>query len=172
MCSISVENIKPIIEILSAILSPLIAIFTGIFIFQQKKIQEKQKRIELLKLRLEHIKGIFDTWGLFHQYIVYIKGYKAQIIVPPNNNYEDVIFSMEKIRAELFKYNFSTKYLFSQEIYKLEKNILDSLKNFIPSYGIPWTIYNLPIEEYSKNREMFNNLYKKYEEIMDKEGTM
>lgn len=170
MCNITIETIKPFIDVLSALLTPTVAICTACFIYQQKNIQHKQQQVELLKLQIEHIRNIFDTWGKFHQDIHYTKDLEAKIIVPKGMNEEDVIFPMEKVIAELFKYNFTTKYLFTQEIYNLEYKIISSLKSFIPSRGIPWSIYNLPLEEYIKSREMFNDLYKKYEEIMDKES--
>ena len=170
MCNI--ETIKSVIEVLSALLTPTVAICTAYFIYQQKTIQRKQQKMELLKLRIEHIRSIFDSCGNFHQDIHYIKGYKAEIIVPNGMNEESVIFPMEKIRAELYKYNLSTKYLFTDEIYELEKFIIESLSKFIPSHGTPFSVYGLPLEDYTKNREMFNELYKKYEEIMDKESKL
>ena len=170
MCNITIETIKPIIDIFSALLTPTIALCTFFIMSQQKNIQHKQQQAELLKLRVEHMKGVFDTWGKFHQDIHYIKGVEAKIIVPNNMYDEDVIYNMEKIIAELAKYNFTTKYLFSQEIYELEQTIITTLKNFIPSRGTPWSIYNLPLEDYTNNRELFNNLYEKYKEIMDKES--
>ncbi len=170
MCNISINTVKIGIEILSALLTPTIAICTAWFIYQQKNIQYKQQQVELLKLRIEHIKSIFDTWGKFHQDIHYTKGYEARIIVPNGLNDEMVITDMEKVIADLFKYNFTTKYLFPQEIYDLEYKIITSLKSFVPSRGTPWSIYNLPLEEYTNNRAMFDKLYKKYEEIMDKES--
>ena len=170
MCNITIETIKPIIDIFSALLTPTIALCTFFIMRQQKNIQHKQQQAELLKLRVEHMKGVFDTWGKFHQDIHYIKGVEAKIIVPNNMYNEDIIYNMEKIIAELAKYNFTTKYLFSQEIYELEQTIITTLKKFIPSRGTPWSIYNLPLEDYTNNRELFNNLYEKYKEIMDKES--
>ena len=170
MCNISINTVKIGIEILSALLTPTIAICTAWFIYQQKNIQYKQQQVELLKLRIEHIKSIFDTWGKFHQDIHYTKGYEARIIVPNGLSHEMVITDMEKVIADLFKCNLTTKYLFPQEIYNLEYKIITSLKSFIPTRGTPFSIYNLPLEDYSKNRDMFNDLYEKYEKTMDKES--
>jgi len=161
-----------IINIISALLTPTIAICTAIFMWQQKEIPKKQQKTELLKLRIGHIRDIFDTWGIFHQDIDYVKGYKARIIVPNGMNEENVIYDLEKVIAKLFKYNLSTKYLFNEDIYNLENEIIKSLKGFIPSRGTPWSVYNLPLEDYTKNRDMFNDLYKKYEEFMDKENKL
>lgn len=170
MCNIAIETIKHFIDVSSALLTPVITFCTFFILCQQKNIQHKQQQIELLKLRIEHMRAMFDTWGNFHQDIHYIKGYEAKIIVPNGITEEDVIFPMEKVRAELMEHNFSTKYLFTEDIYKLENDLIESLGKFIPSRGTPFSIYHLSIEEYTKNREMFNNLYKKYEKIMDKES--
>ncbi len=161
-----------IINIISALLTPTIAICTAFFMWQQKEIQKKQQKTELLKLRIEHIRDIFDTWGMFHQDIKFIRGYKAQIIVPNGMNEENVIYDMKKVIAKLYKYSLSTKYLFTEDIYNLENEIIKSLNRFIPPKGTPWSIYNLPLEDYTKNLDMFNDLYKKYEEIMDKENKL
>ncbi len=172
MCNIQIETIKSFIDILSALLTPTVAICTAWFIREQKNIQFKQQQTELLKLRIEHIRNVFDTWGNFHKNINYIKDYKAELFVPYGKNYEEVIYELEIIRADLYKYNLSTKYLFTDEIYKLEYEIIKSLSNFIPSRGTPFSIYHIPLKEYTQNREMFNDLYKKYEEIMDKENKL
>lgn len=113
MCNITIEDVKPIINILSALLTPTIAIFSTIFICQQKNIQRKQHLIEIFKLRIEHIKFFFNSWGNFNTYINYIPNYKAQIIAQ-NNNQEYIISSMEQVFAELYKHNLSTKMLFKQ----------------------------------------------------------
>lgn len=172
MCDISVNIIKTMIEILSALLTPTVAICTACVIYQQKNIQQKQQKAELLKLRIEHIRSIFGTWNEFNKNIKYERCLEAKITVPNGLHEEDVIDYMKKARAELIEHNFYTKYLFTEEIYKLENEIIKSLGNFIPSQGTPFSAYNLPLDEYTKNREMFNDLYKKYEEIMDKENKL
>lgn len=94
MCNIPIDTIKHIIDISSALLTPTIAICTAWFIWQQKNIQHKQQQAELLKLRIEHIRGIFDTWSKFHKDIHYVKGYKAQVIVPNGMHFIFIFFKI------------------------------------------------------------------------------
>ena len=166
MCNITIEDIKPIINILSALLTPTIAIFSTIFICQQKNIQRKQHLIEIFKLRIEHIKFFFNSWGNFNTFINYIPNYKAQIIAQ-NNNQEYIISSMEQVFAELYKHNLSTKMLFNDELYDMESDFINSLRNNIPSRGQDWTTYNIQ-ESYEVCRSKFNELYEKYVELLNK----
>lgn len=48
MCSITIEDVKPIINILSALLTPTIAIFSTIFICQQKIYNENNISLKFL----------------------------------------------------------------------------------------------------------------------------
>lgn len=168
MCNITIENVKPIINILSALLTPTIAIISTIFICQQKNIQHRQHLVEVFKLRIDHIKIFFNSWSSFNTYINYIPNYKAQIIAQ-NNNQEYIISSMEQVFAELYKHNLSTKMLFNEELFDIESNFINSLRNNIPSRGQDWTIYNI-LESYEDSRNKFNELYKKYVEILNKDN--
>ena len=168
MCNITIEYVKPIINILSALLTPTIAIISTIFICQQKNIQRRQHLVEVFKLRIDHIKFFFNSWGSFNTYINYIPNYKAQIIAQ-NNNQEYIISSMEQVFAELYKHNLSTKMLFNEELFDIESNFINSLRNNIPSRGQDWTIYNI-LESYEDSRNKFNELYEKYVEILNKDN--
>lgn len=168
MCNITIENVKPIINILSALLTPTIAIISTIFICQQKNIQRRQHLVEVFKLRIDHIKFFFNSWSNFNTYINYIPNYKAQIIAQ-NNNQEYIISSMEQVFAELYKHNLSTKMLFNEELFDIESNFINSLRNNIPSRGQDWTIYNI-LESYEDSRNKFNELYEKYVEILNKDN--
>ena len=76
---------------------------------------------------------------------------------------------MEQVFAELYKHNLSTKMLFNEELFDIESNFINSLRNNIPSRGQDWTIYNI-LESYEDSRNKFNELYKKYVEILNKDN--
>lgn len=166
MCNI--ENIKTFINILSAFLTPTIAICTAIFMWQQNDIQKKQQATEIFKLRVEHIKYIFNAWGSFNTYITYIPDYKAQVIAT-NGNQEIIISTMEKVYAELYKHNISTRSLFDKNISEIEKDFIDSLKNCIPAKGLAWSIYNI-LDSYQVSREKFNILYETLENTLNEQA--
>lgn len=167
MCNMNVENIKNIIEVLSAFLTPTVAICTAIFMYQQKNIQKSQQATEIFKLRVEHIKYIFNAWGSFNTYITFIPNYKAQIIAI-NGNQDMIISSMERVFAELYKQNISTTSLFGENISKIEKDFIESLRGCIPNKGQDWSIYNI-LDEYQLCREKFNTLYDTLEKTINQQ---
>lgn len=157
-----------LVQLISALLAPITAICSLLFMWQQKEIQEKQHKTELFKLRAEHTKFLFDTWGIFNTYIVYIPNYKAQII-SNNGNQEIIISTMKRAFASLYEHNIATRVLYNKELEELENTFIESLQSLIPSSGMEWTIYNI-LEGYEQSKELFNQLYTKYQEILYKEG--
>ena len=166
MCNITIETMKPVMDILSASLAPTIAICTGWFMWQQKEIQKKQHNTEIFKLRIEHMKFLFDAWGNFNTYISYIPNYKAQIIAN-NGNQEVIISTMRRVFADLFEHNVATPVLYNKNLQEKEEQFIKSLNAMIPSRGMDWTFYDI-LDEYETSKKLFNELYSDYQSLLYK----
>lgn len=161
------NNLQNFINILSMLLSPIIAVCTGLFMWQQKEIQKKQQRMELFKLRIEHIKNLFDYWGEYNKYIDYIPHYKAEIVATKGEQ-EEIISTFRYTYGKLYKHNMSTTVLFNKELCILEDDFIQAVLAIIPQNSHSWSIYNI-LEDYEICKDKFNALYNEYEEILNKE---
>ena len=167
MCNITIETMKPVMDILSALLAPTIAICTGCFMWQQKEIQKKQHNTEIFKLRVEHMKFLFDAWGEFNTYISSVSNYRAQVI-SNNGNQELVITTMRSVFADLYEHNIVTPILYNKNLQEKEEQFIKSLNAMIPSRGMDWTTYDI-LDEYEAAKKLFNELYSDYQKILYEE---
>lgn len=155
-----------ILKASSAYLTPIVAICTTVVIVLQVVLQRKQQKLELFKLRMEHIKSIFNIWHTFNSNIYYVKNSKA-ILISKEKEQNNIIDMMNNSIEMLNQHNLSTKSLFNKEIYELENSLISLLPRFIPSKGSMWTRYGLRIEEYMNAKKLFDNLLQKFEDLMN-----
>ena len=91
-----------------------------------------------------------DLWKKIHDDIDYIRDYWAELTTPKNMKIEEYVSIKEKFIYDLKILNMTTKHIFPEYIYDLEKEIILSLTNFIPSSGSLEGKHELPKEKYSK----------------------
>ena len=78
---------------------------------------------------------------------------------------------MKKAAAELLKHNLATNNLFDEEIYNLEKNFIDAMYNMIPNELELYDSIDIS-SDYKNLKNLFNELYDKYENILNNEGIL
>lgn len=156
-------------EIVSIISTAVVGLCTIYFMRQQVNIQKQQQKTKIFHLRVEHIQFLLNIWKDYNSYIYYDKKF-ASIIVG-NNNPNTIVLTMKKAAAELLKHNLSTNNLFNEETYNLEKNFIDVMYNMIPTELELYSNIDIT-SNYQELKKLFNELYDKYEKLLNKEGIL
>ncbi len=163
------KNSVSFFDIVSIISPMVVGLCTIYFMGQQVSIQKKQQKTKIFHLRVEHIQFLLNIWKDYNTYI-YSEKEHASIILN-GNNAKVIVLTMKKAAAELLKHNLVTNNLFDEEIYNLEKNFIERMFNIIPTEVELYE--NIQISsDYINLKSLFNELYDKYENILNKEGIL
>lgn len=155
-------------EIVSIISTAVVGLCTIYFMRIQVSIQKQQQKTKIFHLRVEHIQFLLNIWK---DYNTYICGDKNAYIVANKNNSNLIVLTMKKAAAELLKHNLATNNLFDEEIYNLEKNFIDAMYNMIPNELELYDSIDIS-SDYKNLKNLFNELYDKYENILNNEGIL
>ena len=137
---------------------------TGIFSFMmycvtttQRDIQEKQKNLELLKLRLEHSKKFTNIAMKICTFMIYnLKFDKKEY------------YEFNQLLSELFDMTSETEYLFDEETEKLEINVVENYRD-VNSFRLS-VYYKRKAENTldKKEKTQYKELYKEYYRDIEK----
>lgn len=156
-------------EIVSIISTAVVGLCTIYFMRLQVNIQKQQQKTKIFHLRVEHIQFLLNIWKDYNTYICGDKEFAS--IVANKNNSNLIVLTMKKAAAELLKHNLATNNLFDEEIYNLEKNFIDAMYNMVPNELELYDNINIS-SDYKNLKNLFNELYDKYENILNNEGIL
>ena len=139
-------------------------ICTTIFMWQQTAIQKKQQELSLFKLRMEHIKSLFDIWNTFNVNILYIDN-KQVAVISKGIGPVLTISTMHNSINMLIQHNLTTKSLFNSELYELEKALIPILSSLVPDRLIN-NRCSLKLKDYQNAKKHFDKLFEKYENFI------
>lgn len=141
-----------IIQIISSI---VIAIFTICLWWatkEHKNIAKQEKDLTLFKLRMEHYHKFIEIWTLYSSYFVEYQDYCDTCL-----NYktvDDRTKDFQKINHELTTLNSETRFLFNEDIYNIENNLLKYFSSIIFSEAYDKDLAN----DYTNNKKYYKSI--------------
>lgn len=135
------------------IINCLLTVGIVVFACLQWKCSDMQRKTELFKYRVQHIQDLKAIWKEMHKNIDYIRGYRADYIIP--ENYSNVY---DKLFKTLDDHLAFTRCYFDEEIYKQEQKFIELLPGVLPVPSIDATIYHMNRNEFEIINEEFIKL--------------
>lgn len=142
-----------IFMIVTNIINCMLTIGIVLFAYLQWKCSDMQRKTELFKYRIQHIQDLKVIWKEMYKNIDYIRGYRADYIIP--ENYSNVYTKLFKALDDHLAF---TRCYFDEQIYKQEQKLIELLSGAIPIPSLDATIYHMNKEEFEIINEEFKKL--------------